>query len=1067
MTKTLLNWWARGIFALGAISIAVLFVPSQARSAAPQRSKTFGQDWVRNHSLTTMALTLRDKQFDVDQYMAANLNVALIWKTQPLSIQSSAKANLPWMQRLAALNGADEAFQQRVRALTASASGHIGWLINDEPTDEQMQVTGQAIEWLKANYPDQLAMSNLGGAEDYAAHAEKFMNVCRPDVMMFDAYPYGPEGVETPRDLPLFLQRLATIREVAIGADVPYWAFVQAYDNYDKPYISESDMRMQVFAALTHGYTGLGYFLWEVSEPPGISMLDDRGKITNVYRYVAAANAEAIRLGAALTQLRNVAIGYVPGSNSLAKELPRWKAGDTPHIRAIRARNLGKVNDGKAGDVLIGAFTSATDQPAEYFMVTNMLRAHKVSPADSRQQVRIDFDFGDSGIVGLQRLSRLTGKVEEVALIHDDGSKFHLDLELDGGTGDLFKFDTGSPFALASPPEKSAGVDPASMKDWDIVVGADATESEQFAAEEFQSFFEQASGIRLPITSATSAENHHVYIGASPAMRQSNVGFSVDGFGDEDLKIVVRDENIAVAGGAPRGTLYGVYTFFEDYLGVRFLTADHTYVPKLTSGRQIGPLDRFYHPLLDYRWIAYEINYDRPDFCARLRLNGARGVPAIAVGRKDGHGAGPYGGRTQMRAIGHSFNHQIPPQVYGKDHPEYYCLRNGKRWASLEPGEDGIDFKAGEFPYGMQPCLTHPDVLRIVTKSALDELRANPDLLNVSVAGNDGGAFCQCADCTAINEREGAVSGSVLTFVNKVADEIAREFPDRLVGTLAYSDTQAPPATVRPRDNVQIIFCSIGTCFVHTFDDETCPTNVANMAQFRQWATMTKHLYAWNYFMNDEHRGYQLPMPNLRQIGPNIRFQVSQGVKGFFMQCTSSEHGNEFEDLRNYLLARLMWDPTLDDRELMNEWIDLHYGPAAEPIRQWIDRLHDRSLASGKHCRCMGGTYAEYGLDDSDVQFGLDAVDRAMKLAGDNQAGRERVSKASIWAYRAALEPVWYVKPGETVDPAMADRIRPLARRFFELCKKHGVTRTREVSPHLIEDHEHQIESLLGPLDAL
>ena len=72
-------------------------------------------------------------------------------------------------------------------------------------------------------------------------------------------------------------------------------------------------------------------------------------------------------------------------------------------------------------------------------------------------------------------------------------------------------------------------------------------------------------------------------------MRRSQVGFDVDRFGPEDLRIVIRDGNIAIAGGRPRGTLYGVYTFLEDYLGVRFLTVDHTHVPPLGDDHPIGP----------------------------------------------------------------------------------------------------------------------------------------------------------------------------------------------------------------------------------------------------------------------------------------------------------------------------------------------------------------------------------------------------------------------------------------------------------------------------------------------
>ena len=610
-----------------------------------------------------------------------------------------------------------------------------------------------------------------------------------------------------------------------------------------------------------------------------------------------------------------------------------------------------------------------------------------------------------------------------------------------------------------------AGVDLADLSGWDIVVDTDAIASEVYAAREFQRIFRQAGGAELPIVPDATRPDRHVFIGPGAAMGRSAPGFDVASFGREDLRLVVRDGNIVIAGGRPRGTLYGVYTFLEDYLGVRFLTADHTHVPPLGRWRRIGPVDRFYHPPMDWRWVAYEANYADPAFAARLRLNAAR-VPAEPVDGKDWSGLGDYGGRTAMRHIGHSFNRQLPPASYARERPEYYCLFRGKRWATLEPGEDGIDFKRGAFPYGMQPCLSHPDVLRIITKSVLDELASHPDVLNVSVAPNDGGAHCQCPSCAALDEREGTKMGALLTFVNQVAGEVARRHPDRMISTLAYSDTAAPPKTLLPRDNVQIMWCSIGTCFIHGFDDRNCRQNAWFDAQLQRWARITDHLYVWNYYLNDEHHTYQLPMPNLRLLDANIRHQVALGVRGMFMQATSSCHGNELEELRNYMLANLLWDPGRDGRQLMSEWLRLHYGRAAPPIRRWITRLHDRTAAGGMHCRCLGGSYAEFGLDESDIQAGMAAVEEAMALAGGDRVLRGRIEKATIWALRAAIEPVWYLKDGETVDPALAERMRPLVERFFDLCRKHGATRTKEGSHHQMAVFEGRLRALLGSWDA-
>lgn len=615
------------------------------------------------------------------------------------------------------------------------------------------------------------------------------------------------------------------------------------------------------------------------------------------------------------------------------------------------------------------------------------------------------------------------------------------------------------PMALGTNPQ---GVNLASMDDWNIVVAPDAIESEMFAAQEFSELFAKASGIKLPIIRTPKGPDQHVYIGPGTAMARHPAGFRVDEFGPEDLRIIVRDDTIVIAGGRPRGTLYGVYSFLEDHVGVRFLTADHTYIPPLGRWHRIGPVDRFYHPPLDYRWVGYEANYASPAFSARLKLNAAR-VNASPVGATDGRGVGKYGGRTPMQFIGHSFGRQLPPAQYAKDHPEYYCLFRGKRYAKLKPGENGIDFKRGQFAYGMQPCLTHPDVKRIVTQKALDELSNQPDVLNVTVSQNDGGAHCQCPPCAAIDERQGTKAGALITFVNEVADEVHRQFPDRMVSTLAYSDTSHPPRTLQPRDNVQVMWCSIGACFIHALNDPMCPQNVGWNQQLRTWSSITKHLYAWNYYLNDEYDGYQRPLPNLRLIGQTIRYQVSLGVRGMFMQATSSSNGNEFEELRNYLLSNLLWDPSRDGRALINEWLALHYGPAAPPIARWINHLHEQSVASGKHCRCLGGTMADMGLDETDAQAGLDAFEEAMTLAGNNPEIQRRVEKASIAAYSAAIDPIWRLKDGQKPDAEVTQKMRPLAKRFFSLCAKHGVTRTGEGSHRKIGVFETRLMQALAP----
>jgi len=560
------------------------------------------------------------------------------------------------------------------------------------------------------------------------------------------------------------------------------------------------------------------------------------------------------------------------------------------------------------------------------------------------------------------------------------------------------------------------GVNLADLQDWDIVIPPDGEiPSEVYAAEEFQRHVAIATGHTLPVVKSIDRPDRHVFIGSGKLMRESQLGFGVEDFGPEDLRIVIRDGNIVIAGGRPRGTLYGVYTFLEDYLGVRFLTADHTHVPTVGRWSVVGPIDRFYHPPLEMRWTYYgEINRN-PSFAARMRINTVGGDPKL-------------GGRSRQRLINHSFYRQIPSSKYGKEHPEYYCLRRGKRLAEVE--NDARD---------NEPCLTHPDVLRIVTESVLAEIKANAERSNFSVSQNDNAKYCQCPKCAAIDKREGTPMGSLLAFVNAVADAVAEKHPEAMVGTLAYWYSRKPPRTIRPRPNVQIQLCSIECCLIHPIDDPNCPKNVAFCRDMKEWGKICDHIFIWNY--NTNFHDYLLPCPNLRVIEPNVRYFVANGAKGVFMQAAGNATGAELSELRTYMISNLLWDPSRSGERLMDEFLDLHYGPAAGPIREFIKRVHDRAEASGKHHNCFA-RLADYGLDETDARAGLDAFAKALSLA-DTDAIRSRVEKASICTYKAALEPVWHPQR-KPLGPEVIQKMRPLARRFFELCDKHGINRHRE-----------------------
>jgi hypothetical protein len=234
--------------------------------------------------------------------------------------------------------------------------------------------------------------------------------------------------------------------------------------------------------------------------------------------------------------------------------------------------------------------------------------------------------------------------------------------------------------------------------------------------------------------------------------------------------------------------------------------------------------------------------------------------------------------------------------------------------------------------------------------------------------------------------------------------------------------------------------CSIECCQFHAINDPDCPPNRVFCADMDAWGKVTSNIFIWNY--NTNFSAYHLPVPNLRIIERNVRYFVERGAKGIFMQAAGDTTGGEFSDLRNYLIANLLWDPQRDGRRLIDEFLDLHYRGAAPPIRRYLNLLHDRT-ATGLHRNCYGDA-AGFGVNEEIARVLTEAFGEAMRLADDDEV-RARVEKASVIAYRVALELCWYLKPDQKLDPETATRLRPAFEKYFALCEKYQIQRVAEM----------------------
>ena len=545
-----------------------------------------------------------------------------------------------------------------------------------------------------------------------------------------------------------------------------------------------------------------------------------------------------------------------------------------------------------------------------------------------------------------------------------------------------------------------------------IVVSPDSPEPERHAAAELAEFLQQITGAKFTISDVILWGRSEIHVGSKTAKKATSV-FSTYGLGSDGIVIHTMGNSLKLAGGEPRGTLYAVYTFLEDYLGCRWWSSKVSMIPKKKT-LKVGNLNVRYVPPLEYRESFWFDAFDG-DWAVRNKSNG--NSERLDAKR---------GGKHSYQGFVHTFFPLIRPQTYFKDHPEWFSEIDGKRKHERA-----------------QLCLTNEEMRKELVKNLKARLRSNPAATIASVSQNDWHGYCQCSKCAAIDKREGSPAGSMLRFVNAVAADIEEEFPHVAISTLAYQYTRKPPKYVKPRHNVIVRLCSIECSFSKPLSDER---NKKFRDDIVGWSKVCNRLYIWDYTTDFRH--YVMPHPNLRVLGPNVKFFVDNNVKGIFEQGAYQSYGSEMAELRAWVLAKLLWDPTRDGEKLIDEFIGGYYGKAGPHIKAYLKVTHDAVEASGDRLGCFSQHTAKFlSLETLSKGWGhLKAAEEAVK---DNPALHFRVQVAQLpvmYVFMMRWDELRDKARAARVDWPMPESIKTTYEQFLEVAKKKNITRLNEWS---------------------
>ncbi len=503
---------------------------------------------------------------------------------------------------------------------------------------------------------------------------------------------------------------------------------------------------------------------------------------------------------------------------------------------------------------------------------------------------------------------------------------------------------------------------------WSILVPAEPTSYESFAAGKLQSGLAEVFGNEIAVVSEPAG--NYIAVGAASAIDPA-------GIADNGYRIKVIDGNIHLNGAGVRGLQVGAYRLLEEFFGRKVYTSTVTVLPTSESVSVSADADISYAPFFEYDDNDWRSPCNT-EYSMANGLNGGtyRGIPADMGGTVN-----------YLGGFCHTMGGLCETAAHAETNPEQLALHNGERTTD-------------------QPCLTEPAVLEIATRNVLNIAAArhdpNASVQIISVTQNDNYNYCECERCKAFEAAHGGVqSATMINFVNQIADAVKEAGYDNIaIDTFAYQYTRQAPTGIVPRDNVIVRLCTIECCFCHTLDDPSCERNVKLMKDLADWSKICDRIYVWDYTTN--YSNTCIVFPDFNVIQRNIQVFYENNVKGVY------EEGNyyigwcdaEFGELRAYMIAKSLQDPYCDLDSEVDGFLKAYYGPGWENIKTILDMHTASATRKGNHIGIGAGPEQSFNFSEKDVSA-IDALWSAAKeAAADDATTLEHVERSELsWRF--------------------------------------------------------------------
>lgn len=443
------------------------------------------------------------------------------------------------------------------------------------------------------------------------------------------------------------------------------------------------------------------------------------------------------------------------------------------------------------------------------------------------------------------------------------------------------------------------------------------------AVEELQTYIKKISGAELAHVAETElAEGQKAIVIGETELEKSITSVDRAKIGADGFLLYSNGTYLLIAGGDSRGTLYGVYTFLEEYLGVRWFTPTLEVVPESEDIVIDAGINRVVQPSFTVR---------RNDCAGTNAAHRARTKMNVSFHYEETE----YGGALNYVMWDVTLDRLVPDALFA-EHPEYFAMNpDGKRTTD-------------------HVCLSHPEVLALAVENARKAiLECNRETADhIHIGQKDNMNYCHCESCEELYAKYGTVCAPTIIFTNAFADALDDEFPDFTFTFYAYNETDRPPTdkSLKCSKNVVPVLCGLHkACRSHPLTECGAMDGIENETfemlygdpeptiaeDFKNWVEIADRTYIYDYTINFLNTAQFFS--NFETMQSTMKYMHDIGITGYVYNCGDG-HYAAFNELRNYLLCKLQWDVDCDVEYHMNDFLNAFYGEDAAPyIKEYID----------------------------------------------------------------------------------------------------------------------------------